>query len=142
MNKKQLRQAMIEVINSFNDDSRDEWYGTDREYAKFGIESLAEHLNIKLDLYNELAPSPEQLTVAQLKLAARYDRPITYTLKHHDPCQEDIKYVGVINDTQDNGYYGLSREEIFELDMDFEALCVFDLDCGIETYSKVEGVKY
>lgn len=143
MNKKQLKQAMIDVIKSYSDENKDDWYTTDRQAAMFGIEALAHELNIDLDLETELAvPVPLQLTVSELKLAARYDRPIRYSLKHHDPSQGDIEYIGVINDTQDDGYYGLSREEVFELDMDPFALCTFDLDCGIETYNKVDGVKY
>lgn len=139
--KKQIKDLMIKVINSSDDSHKDEWYVSDREVVEFGIKALAHELNIELNLDEEAKP-PTLLTVSQLKRAVKYDRPILYELNHHDPSQEDIRYVGVINDTQDSGYYGISSEEVFDLDMDPFALCTFDLDCGIETYSKVEGVDY
>ncbi len=52
MNKKQLKQVMLEVLDGFNDYNKDEWYVTDREVAEFGIKALAEQLNI--DLTEEL----------------------------------------------------------------------------------------
>ena len=139
--EKQIKDLMIKLISYSDDSSKDEWYVTDRDIMEIGIKALAHELNIELNLDEEVKP-PTLLTVSQLKRAVKYDRPILYELRHRDPSQENIRYVGVVNDTQDKGYYGLSSEEVFDLDMDPFALCTFELDGGIETYSKAEGVDY
>lgn len=139
MNKKQLKQVMLEVLDGFNDYNKDEWYVTDREVAEFGIKALAEQLNIDLTEELEQQKDTTVLTVAQLKSAARCDTPIHYRFEPYDPEDETINYVGPINDTQSDGYYGLSRDEIFDLDSDPCSAAIFETDVGVDTYYVVSA---
>lgn len=53
LTKKKLKEIMLEVLSNQDQQNQDEWYTSNYEYAKFGIELLAEKLNIKLDLEND-----------------------------------------------------------------------------------------
>lgn len=53
MTKKDLKEKMLQVINSSDDTHKDEWYITDRTAVKVGIEALADLLNINLDTVDE-----------------------------------------------------------------------------------------
>lgn len=48
MTKKELREIMLEVIHSCDDEDRDEWYSTERNFTEYGIKKLAERLRIDL----------------------------------------------------------------------------------------------